>query len=263
MLNPISMLMKPIFWLPKDMFKPPLIIPWGFFFHSHNGFILSVLAGQRSIFWNVVVSLTYGKTTARCNNFSRLSRCRHCQEETIANGTDQSAASAGQTPEFKKSPAGRGRETESKGRWGGPERLGWREALARRWPPGLDGESEKGRKTQRDRFVRYLDPSPFTEGLYEAQSLPVSTLRLQIPPRFVDRMAVSYSCKEKLHSAAMAFSHAQAHALTHTNTQAWGDTSHTCILCANTLIFQRENPEKWAAHFGMSTGSIFSPKIST
>lgn len=245
------------------MFKPPLIIPRGFF-HGHNGFIQWVLAGHGGIFWKVVVSLTYGKTNVRFNNSSRLSRRRHCQEETITNGRDQSAASVGQSPEFKKSPAGRGRETESEGRWGGPERLGWREALARRWPPGLDGESEKGRKTQRDRFVRYLDPSPFTEGLYEAQSLPVSTLRLQIPPRFVDRMAVSYGCKEKLHSAATAFSHAHAH--THTNTHAWGDTCHTCVLCANTPIFQRETPENWAAIFGMGTGSIyfhFSPKIST
>lgn len=122
---------------------------------------------------------------------------------------------------------------------GGPERLGRREALARCWPPGLDGESEKGRKTQRDRFVRYLDPSPFTEGLYEAQSLPVSTLRLQIPPRFVDRIAVSYGCKEKLHSAT-TFSHAR----THTQTRTHGDILLTDTYCALTHLSFIERIQK-------------------
>lgn len=89
--------------------------------------------------------------------------------------------------------------------------------------------------------MRYLDPSPFTEGLYEAQSLPVSTLRLQIPPRFVDRMAVSYGCKEKLHSAGTAFSHAHAH--THTNTQH-GEILHTHAYCAQTHLSFRERIQK-------------------
>lgn len=90
-----------------------------------------------------------------------------------------------------------------------------------------------GGERERDRFLSYLDPSPFTEGLYEAQSLPVSTLKLQIPPRFVDRMAVSYSCKAKLHSAVRALTHthtcthAGTHAQTHTaiHTHSWKDTS--------------------------------------
>ena len=78
---------------------------------------------------------------------------------------------------------------------------------------------ERGRERERDRFLTHLlDPSPFTEGLYEARSLPVSALKLQIPPRFVDRMAVSYSCKEKLHSAASVLKHTHAHTHTHTLT---------------------------------------------
>lgn len=83
-----------------------------------------------------------------------------------------------------------------------------------------------GGERERDRFLSYLDPSPFTEGLYEARSLPVSTLKLQIPPRFVDRMAVSYSCKAKLHSAVRALTRTHTHARTHTHTHTH---SHTLL----------------------------------
>lgn len=96
---------------------------------------------------------------------------------------------------------------------------------------------------QRDRFVSYLDPSPFTEGLYEARSLPVSTLRLQIPPRFVDRMAVSYGCKEKFHSAAAAaaaLSLLLSLALTHT----LGEAHLTYAYCVLTHLSFRERIEK-------------------
>lgn len=48
------------------------------------------------------------------------------------------------------------------------------------------GERERERE-----FFFKANPLAFTEGLYEAQSLHVSALKLQIPPRFVDRMVVS------------------------------------------------------------------------
>lgn len=67
------------------------------------------------------------------------------------------------------------------------------------WSSGLDGEIEEclslpdsGREREREReFFFKANPLAFTEGLYEAQSLHVSALKLQIPPRFVDRMVVS------------------------------------------------------------------------
>lgn len=94
-------------------------------------------------------------------------------------------------------------------------------ALRVRW-------SKQGRVRERDGIPSCLDPSPFTEGLYEARLQPVSTLKLQIPSRFVDRMAVSYSCNEKLHSASVdACTQAHAHTHIHTNLHAH---THSCTL---------------------------------
>lgn len=61
-------------------------------------------------------------------------------------------------------------------------------ALRVRW---RESENERvgERERERDRPVSYFNPSPFTESLYEAWSLPVLTLKLQIPPRFADRTA--------------------------------------------------------------------------
>lgn len=90
--------------------------------------------------------------------------------------------------------------------------------------------------------MSYLDPSPLTEGLYEARSLPVSTVRLQIPPRFVDRMAVSYGCKEKFHLAAAAAALSLLLSLSQTHTL--GEAHLTYAYCVLTHLSFRERIAK-------------------